>query len=210
MRFFPKNTVNPPTEIGDNTSGSLLLGLGRGAQASRLCGDWFTSSRQLAPKSPPTHTGGRPVPLSRVFFTNAASSRSGFSLIEVTIAIGIVGFAVLALVGTMGVGTRTLGSAVSYSMQAQITQNVMGSLKLSDFTMLTNNSPNGWNGANLYFDERGVSVTTPSLAIYTANITISNNVNGNTNLARATLSIFRNNNTNDTYTAATFIANNGQ
>ena len=175
MRFFPKNTVNQPTETGDETSGSLLLGLGRGAQASRQCG-------------------------KRVLL----SIRSGFSLIEVTIAIGIVGFAVLALVGTLGVGSRTLGSAVSYSMQAQITQNVMGSLKLSDFSVLTNTSPNGWNGANLYFDERGVSTTNSSLAIYTATvnittpITLSGAASANTNLARATLSIVKNNNTNDT------------
>ena len=186
MRFFPKNRVNPQN---------------KGARPSRPCADWSTSSRPPEPKGPPTHTGGTPVLLS---------IRSGFSLIEVTIAIGIVGFAVLALVGTLGVGSRTLGSAVSYSMQAQITQNVIGSLKLSDFTMLTNNSPNGWNGAKLYFDERGVSTTNSAMAIYTANITVSNSVNGNTNLARAILSIVKNNNTNDTYTVATFIANNGQ
>lgn len=207
MRFFPKNTVNQPTETGDNTKGSLLLGLGRGAQASRLCGDWFTSSRSPEPKGTQTHSGGTPVLLS---------IRSGFSLIEVTIAIGIVGFAVLALVGTLGVGSRTLGSAVSYSMQAQITQNVMGSLKLSDFSVLTNTSPNGWNEAKLYFDERGVSTTNTSLAIYTATVNITPSVtnlgatNGNPNLALARLSIVKNNNTNDTYTVATYIANNGQ
>ena len=207
MRFFRKNTVNQPTETGDNTKGSLLLGLGRGAQASRLCGDWSASSRPPELQSPPTHTGGTPVLLS---------IRSGFSLIEVTIAIGIVGFAVLALVGTLGVGSRTLGSAVSYSMQAQITQNVMGSLKLSDFSVLTNTSPNGWNEAKLYFDERGVSTTNTSLAIYTAtvnitpSVTLSGAASANTNLARATLSIVKNNNTNDTYTVATYIANNGQ
>jgi len=186
MRFFQKNRVNPQN---------------KGARPSRPCGDWSTCSRPPEPKSPLALTGETPVPLS---------IRSGFSLIEVTIAIGIVGFAVLALVGTLGVGSRTLGSAVSYSMQAQITQNVIGSLKLSDFTMLTNNSPNGWNGAKLYFDERGVSTTNSAMAIYTANITVSNSVNGNTNLARAILSIVKNNNTNDTYTVATFIANNGQ
>jgi uncharacterized protein (TIGR02598 family) len=201
MRFFQKNRVNPQN---------------KGARPSRPC----AQARSLVPvgvsKLTSLLTGGTPVLLSRNFFTTVANSRSGFSLIEVTIAIGIVGFAVLALLGTLGVGTRTLGSAVSYSMQAQITQNVMGSLKLSDFTMLTNNSPNGWNGANLYFDERGVSITNASLAIYTATVNITPSVtnlgamNGNTNLARATLSIVKNNNTNDTYTVATFIANNGQ
>jgi uncharacterized protein (TIGR02598 family) len=195
MRFSQKNRVNPQN---------------KGARPSRPRGDWSTCSRPPEPKSPLALTGETPVPLFKNFFTTVANSRSGFSLIEVTIAIGIVGFAVLALLGTLGVGSRALGSAVSYSMQAQITQNVMGSLKLSDFTMLTNNSPNGWNGANLYFDERGVSVATPSLAIYTANITVTNNVNGNTNLARAILSIVKNSNTNDTYTVATYIANNGQ
>jgi len=187
MRFFPKSPVNPSAEAENNIA-ALRLGA----------------------VSPP-RTGGE-----QFFPGTAASTQSGFSLIEVTIAIGIVGFAVLALVGTMGVGSRTLGSAVSRSMQAQITQNVMGSLKLSDFTMLTNNSPNGWNGANLYFDERGVSTTNASLAIYTATvnittpITISAGASGNTNLALASLSIVKNNNTNDTYRVATYIANNGQ
>ena len=201
MRFFQKNRVNPRK---------------KGARPSRPCADWSTCSRPPEPKSPPALTGETPVPLLKNFFTTVANSRSGFSLIEVTIAIGIVGFAVLALLGTLGVGSRTLGSAVSYSMQAQITQNVIGSLKLSDFTMLTNNSPNGWNGANLYFDERGVSTTNASLAIYTATvnittpITISAGASGNTNLALASLSIVKNNNTNDTYRVATYIANNGQ
>ena len=201
MRFFPKNRFNLQN---------------KGARPSRPC----AQARSLVPvgvsKLTSLLTGGTPVLLSRKFFTTAASFRSGFSLIEVTIAIGIVGFAVLALLGTLGVGTRTLGSAVSYSMQAQITQNVMGSLKLSDFTMLTNASPDGWDGAKLYFDERGVSTTNSAMAIYTATVNITPSVtnlgvtNGTTNLARATLSIVKNNNTNNTYTVATYIANNGQ
>jgi len=196
MRFFPKNRFNPQN---------------KGARPSRPCAQAQSLVPVCASKLTSLLTGETPVLLSRKILTGiVASTRSGFSLIEVTIAIGIVGFAVLALLGTLGVGSRTLGSAVSYSMQAQITQNVMGSLKLSDFTMLTNASPDGWDGAKLYFDERGVSTTNSAVAIYTANIMVSNSVNGNTNLARATLSIVKNNNTNNTYTVATYIANNGQ
>ena len=202
MRFFPKNRVTPQN---------------KGAWPSRPCAPAQSLVPVCASKLTSLLTGETPVLLSRkISTTTTASARSGFSLIEVTIAIGIVGFAVLALVGTMGVGSRTLGSAVSRSMQAQITQNVMGSLKLSDFTMLTNNSPNGWNGAKLYFDERGVSITNASLAIYTAIVNITPSVtnlgaaSGNTNLALASLSIVKNSNTNDTYTVATYIANNGQ
>ena len=190
------------------------------------------TNRALAPAEPGKNRSHLSLPISAPIlfgqapspgvsegdiFTGAhgAASRGGFSLIEVAIAIGIVAFAVLALVGTLGVGTTTLGSAVSYSIQTQITQNVMGSLKLSDFSVLTNNSPAGWNGAQLFFDERGVSTTNPSQYIYTATVnittpvTLSGTTIENTNLALASLSIVKNSNTNDACRVVTYIANNG-
>jgi uncharacterized protein (TIGR02598 family) len=78
--------------------------------------------------------------------------KSAFSMIEVTIAIGIVGFALLAVLGNINTGSNIQRQAINVTVQAQIMQGVAGSLRHSGWNLLT-----GFNEANLYFDERGIA-----------------------------------------------------
>ena len=138
-----------------------------------------------------------------------AHHKSGFSLIEVTIAIGIAGFALLAVLGAISTGSNIQRQAINATVQAQIMQNVLGSLRQSDWTGLT-----GWNGTNLFFDERGVAASAAA-AIYTAKPTVDTLVSlpgaaANTNMARVSVQILKNNSTNDSVTVSAIIANNGQ
>jgi uncharacterized protein (TIGR02598 family) len=138
-----------------------------------------------------------------------AHGKFAFSLIEVTIAIGIVGFALLAVMGAISTGSNIQRQAINATIQAQIMQNVMGALRQSDWTLLT-----GWNGTNLYFDSRGVA-TNQAAAVYMATPTVSASVSlpgatANTNMARVSVQILKNNSTNESVTVSAIIANNGQ
>ena len=84
-----------------------------------------------------------------------------------------------------------------------------GSLRQSDWTRLTN-----YSGTNLYFDARGVA-TNAAEAIYTAKPTVDTLVSlpgaaANTNMARVSVQILKNNSTNDSVIVSAIIANNGQ
>ena len=167
------------------------------------------------PGATPLRERGHDMPHGQDAAPCGGAAVGGFSLVEVTLAIGIVAFVVISMVGAMSVGNRTLGLAADNSVQAQITQNLMGSLQQADFSVLTNASPNGWNGRVISFDERGVSTTNPANVIHVATVTIVTPaaVPGSTvnaNLARASLAIVKNGNTNETFRTATYVANNGK
>ena len=143
-----------------------------------------------------------------------AHGKSAFSLIEVTIAIGIVGFALLAVMGAISTGSNIQRQAINATIQAQIMQNVMGALRQSDWSKISNTTSSGWSGTNLYFDSRGV-VTDQAAAVYTATPTVSASVSlpgatANTNMARVSVQILKNGSTNDSVTVSAIIANNGQ
>jgi len=147
-------------------------------------------------------------------FPPGARGKSAFSLIEVTIAIGIVGFALLAVMGAISTGSNIQRQAINATIQAQIMQNVMGALRQSDWTKISDTTSKGWNGTNLYFDERGVSINDEALAIYKATPTVTASVAlpgapENTNMARVNVQISKNS-TNDSVTVSAIIANNGQ
>jgi uncharacterized protein (TIGR02598 family) len=142
-------------------------------------------------------------------FPPGARGKSAFSLIEVTIAIGIVGFALLAVLGAISTGSNIQRQAINATVQAQIMQSVLGSLRQSDWTGLP-----GWDGTNLFFDERGVVLSNAANAIYTATPTVITSVSlpgavANTNMARVNVQISKNT-TNDSVTVSAIIANNGQ
>jgi uncharacterized protein (TIGR02598 family) len=63
--------------------------------------------------------------------------RAAFSLIEVAMAVGIVGFSLVAILGLMGVGLTTFNGAMTTSVGAQIAQRVVNDMQETDFTLLT-------------------------------------------------------------------------
>jgi uncharacterized protein (TIGR02598 family) len=140
--------------------------------------------------------------------------KSAFSMIEVTIAIGIVGFALLAVLGNINTDSNIQRQAINATIQAQIMQNVMGALRQSDWSKISNTTSSGWSGTNLYFDSRGV-VTDQAAAVYTATPTVSASVSlpgasANTNMARVSVQILKNGSTTESVTVSAIIANNGQ
>ena len=77
---------------------------------------------------------------------------SGFSLVEVALAIGIVAFALVPMLGLMATGQATFQSAMNTSVGAQIAQHVANDLQQTDFATLTaaTSSGNTSNGTSPY------------------------------------------------------------
>lgn len=78
----------------------------------------------------------------------------GFTLIEVTLAIGIVGVGLLSTLGLMSVGLSAFHSATDRTIHAQITQQLVGTIRQTDFSRLDQ-----FNHAVFYFDDQGLRVT---------------------------------------------------
>lgn len=145
----------------------------------------------------------------------AARSRGGgFTLLEVALAIGVVSFALIAILGSMATGASTLRRAADTATQAQIAQSLLGSAGQSDFSVLTAAAPAGWDGKTNSFDERGFASATN--AIYTATtkvlspVSIPGTASPNNKLAKVSVTIVKNANTNDIFTVSEIVASNGQ
>ena len=107
--------------------------------------------------------------------------QAAFSLVEVTLAIGVVAFAFIGVFGLIPTGLNTFRQAIDTSVGSQIEQRVINDLQQSDFTALvtsgtaTNTQPftyswtlaSGRTSPVRYFDDQGneiVPVSPPSLA----------------------------------------------
>lgn len=81
---------------------------------------------------------------------------SAFSLVEVTMAIGIVGFCLLTLMGLLPTGLNALNDASRETTDAQIVQQIVSQAMLTPFSqipkMLKDNSPT-------WYDEGGLKLT---------------------------------------------------
>jgi uncharacterized protein (TIGR02598 family) len=95
----------------------------------------------------------------------------GFTLVEVTIAMGVVAFGFIAILGLLPKGLTTFRSAMDNSVGAQIAQIVLNDSQQQDFdTLIANGSTNSVR----YFDDQAneLRVSDRSRAIYHANTRI--------------------------------------
>jgi uncharacterized protein (TIGR02598 family) len=99
--------------------------------------------------------------------------RSGFSLVEVTLALGIVAFSMLTLLGLVPLGLTTFHKAINASVSSQIVQHVVTDFQQSDFSGLSQQNP------ILYFDDQANELnvatagSTPPGAIYYVNVVVN-------------------------------------
>ena len=91
-------------------------------------------------------------------FSASGSDRllEAFTLIEVTLAIGVVSFAILTMLGLNSVGLKTLRSARDSALEAQVVQAVGSEARLSDFSHLSTLA------GTRYYDQEGRQVDTGS------------------------------------------------
>lgn len=91
---------------------------------------------------------GLPV---RLCCRRSAARTGGFSLVEITMAIGIVAFAFVAVLGLLPAGLNTFHRAMDASVTGQIFQRVVSEAQQTDFNVLVSDAtPNV-----TFFDDQG-------------------------------------------------------
>ncbi len=97
----------------------------------------------------------------------AWTSFAGFSLVEVTLAIGIVASAVVVVVGLFPSGMNTFRQAMNTSVGGHIAQQLLSEAQQTDFDVLvppaTYTASTTFNKPDRYFDDQGEEImpTTP-------------------------------------------------
>jgi len=90
-----------------------------------------------------------------------SQKKRGFSLVEVTIALGLVSFAVITIMGLLPTGLSTLRQAMNQTVEAQIVRTIGAQSVIAPFTNLASRT---------YFDEEGLP-TDSTDAYYTVDVT---------------------------------------
>jgi uncharacterized protein (TIGR02598 family) len=131
--------------------------------------------------------GGR---RKRFFVLMPPSAIPAFTLVEVTLALGIVAFAFVALLGMIPVGLKTSRKAMEASTGSQIVQRVVAQVKAADYTNLAT--------TNYSFDDQANVTTNNAQKIYDARVTVTKGVTlpdspqANMDLARVTVEVVNN------------------
>ena len=100
------------------------------------------------------------------FPTRPFSRRGAFSLIETALALGIVAFAFVALLGLLPAGLSTFRKAIDTTVSAQIVQKIVSDAEQTDFDTLfgqaESSDANYYVLKTRYFDDQGSEVVTAS------------------------------------------------
>ena len=81
----------------------------------------------------------------------------GFTLVETVLALGVVSFAMVGMLGMVPIGLENSRKAMNLTVEPSIVQSVAGDLQRTEYKMLANP---GAKGSTLYFDDQGVPVAT--------------------------------------------------
>jgi uncharacterized protein (TIGR02598 family) len=110
------------------------------------------------------------TPNAGPFRGTAQSPACGFSLVEVTIAMGIISFALIALFGLLPTGLKTFRNSIDRSVSSQIAQGIISEARQTDFANLTTLQTAA--GSPLRFTEEGDKTTDASKTVYVARVTV--------------------------------------
>ena len=101
----------------------------------------------------------------RIHHRRAGHLQQAFSLVEVTLAVGIVSFAVLAMVGVSATSHQVLQQAKNEELGRNIQRSVLGQLLSSGFATLPIEEQ------TVGFDENGFPVQQTDQVVYQARVT---------------------------------------
>lgn len=94
--------------------------------------------------------------------TNLSRKSAGFSLVEVCLAIGIVVFGFVSIVGLLPAGMDAFHSSMDTSIGAQLVQRILNEAQQTDFYVLVGGNPPPTNYEFIplrTFDEQGTELT---------------------------------------------------
>jgi uncharacterized protein (TIGR02598 family) len=94
----------------------------------------------------------------------------GFTLVEITLAIGIVAFGFVAILGLLPTGMSLFRRAMDCSIGAQIAQRVINDAQQTDFSVLIDGgSAEIFTKTVRYFNDQGRELSGPEGAVYHVN-----------------------------------------
>lgn len=86
---------------------------------------------------------------------------AGFSLVETAMAVGLLSFALIAVIGLQPVGLTTLRSSQDSTTETQIVRMMAGEIGQTDFAQIEN-----YEASPVYFDADGQRVDDPGASRY--------------------------------------------
>lgn len=103
----------------------------------------------------------------------AIRRRRAFSLVEVTLAVGLVSFAVITILGLMPIGLAALHKVIDTTEEAQIVRQIGAQAVLTPYSSLGTT----FSSQTFYYDQDGVLLTNspasrPAATRYWANTTV--------------------------------------
>lgn len=147
-----------------------------------------------------------PIVLKKRTVRGRHAGEAGFSLVEVSLALGIVAFGVIAVFGLLPAGLDTFRLSNDTAVSSQILQKIISEAQETDFDQLIKDKTNnpissGTTGVKAirYFDDQGKELTSGSGAIYYVNTRIQPATDSpavppvtNLNLATVTIQVANN------------------
>ena len=139
------------------------------------------------------HTGRLESPMK----TKHPKETSAFTLVEVVLALGIIAFAFVPIIGLLPVGLNMSHQAIDTTTEAQIAQELSTEVQQTDFSVLINpatqtNFTSGGAAPPSYFDNLG-NTTSQTGAVYEAGLVVTGSTalpSGSTTQNLATVTIY--------------------
>ena len=98
----------------------------------------------------------------------SAASRSGFTLVEVVLAMGVASFGLISMMGLLTVGLKTAKEAISATTETAIAQQMANQLQVANYSSIKGLASDTVH----YFTQEGIEQPTSTGAIYTATVKI--------------------------------------
>ncbi len=118
--------------------------------------------------------------------------KSGFSLVEVVVAVGIVATVFVAFLGLIPLGLENMSDAGNITTQSRIAQKIIGEIQLSEWrdenqggTDAKNSIIDSFDGDTRYYDEFGDETNDESERVYLAEIEVLQTGQGDVTLPGA-------------------------
>lgn len=115
-------------------------------------------------------------PSRAVFGARRLTAQRAFSLVEVVLAIGVVSFAMMAMVGVLPVGLRSAQESHSQVAMANIARQLQGELQQISFRSDSTNALTIYSLTNspLYYTLEGTKTTSSTDGYYLARFDVNN------------------------------------
>lgn len=98
-------------------------------------------------------SGRRRIP-SKIVSSPHSTTQTGFSLVEVTLALGVVTVTMLSLMGLLSVGMQNSQQSARRDAKGDIAQSILGTVQLSQFEKLE-----AFHNSNFFYDVEGTPLS---------------------------------------------------